>query len=188
MDETVEETEVFEAYSQGPPPPPAGTPGASQTPTQVFAAPQPSAPPQGYPQPNPNVVYVAPDGSVIQPRSAAPPSFPTQPPMGPPQAQQPLGTPGPTAGRQFTVGTTTVGPMNVGLLVWGAVLAVVGLLLVLTSAIGPGAFQALVVILFAAAGIAFLVLAYVLAQSQKPVANSSSSMQPPQGGPDEPQF
>lgn len=55
-------------------------------------------------------------------------------------------------------------PVNVGMLVWGVVLAIGGLLLILVSIAGPNVFPALAVILFAAAGIGFLVMAYVTAQ------------------------
>ena len=68
--------------------------------------------------------------------------------------------------------------MSVGLLVWGAILTIVGLILVFTSIFGGNTFQAIVVILFAAAGIGFLILAYLTSQNRGPVAASARRNQP----------
>lgn len=167
------------------------------TPTEKFT--MPSTQP-GSTQPMPNMqpsptqpmppvqrIFVAPDGSRIAtstmpggaPNYAGPYAAPTNqygPGMAAPQAPY-------SAMPQARYGTATVpeeGPqtMNVGLLVWGAILAIVGLILVFTSIFGGNTFQAIVVILFAAAGIGFLILAYLTSQNRGPVAASARQGQP----------
>lgn len=167
------------------------------TPTEKFT--MPSTQP-GSTQPMPNMqpsptqpmppvqrIFVAPDGSRIA-TSTMPGGAPNYAgPYASPTNQYSSGVAAPQASYsampQARYGTATVpkeGPqtMNVGLLVWGAILAIVGLILVFTSIFGGNTFQAIVVILFAAAGIGFLILAYLTSQNRGPVAASARANQP----------
>lgn len=130
-------------------------------------------------------IYLAPDGSPISPAATngvRPPTTgpaPQRPPTGPSGAPAQPAPPGiwrsssPVDGQtpshlrfapQPYVGPSADPVPNVGLLVWGVVLVIAGLLMLLLSIFGGHAFPTLMVILFAAAGIGFLVMAYVTAQ------------------------
>ena len=93
-----------------------------------------------------------------------------------PQAGQPLtGQPqvgAPQAVQYRCSKGLTEANMDVGLLVWSALLIIVGIILVIVPAVSvPSSvplFQVSVVTLFLAAGIAFLGLAYQLARKGKP--------------------
>ncbi len=118
--------------------------------------------------PTRRTIYVAPDGTRIQgaPAQGAG-SFQAAPGYGAPRpAQQAYGQPAtqpygaPHA--PLPAHADTADPqISVGLLAWGVVLMIFGLLLILAPLFGAGSLQTLIVITFAVAGIAFLVLAYM---------------------------
>ena len=94
--------------------------------------------------------------------------IPTQSPVQNPE-QAPTHTPGQNPTEKKNQGFFTPSPgMNVGLLVWAAVLMVVGLVLVLVPAASIGSFQAVVVTLFLLTGLVFLALAYYLHKEGAP--------------------
>lgn len=125
---------------------------------------------------SPQKIYVAPDGSRIQgglnqgsglyqARPTAPHTY---------RSGSPAGSPGYSSGGGFAPAPSPTVMSNqpqisVGLLAWGVILVIFGILMVFAPIFGAGTMQALIVITFAAAGIAFLVLAYVTSRNARPL-------------------
>ena len=131
---------------------------------------------------SPTKIYVAPDGSRIKGgpgqgsgiHQARPVATPTYGSTSSPRA------PGNSSGSGFggyggvygaapsPITHSVPAQINVGLLAWGVILVIFGTLLVFTPVFGAGTLQTLVVITFAAAGIAFLALAYLTSKNDRP--------------------
>ncbi len=120
----------------------------------------------------PQRIYVAPDGSRIQNRHVPPTAYPLQQGFGGPGVA--ASSPRPYGPLSPAETGSNGSPINVGLLVWGALLVAAGAVLILSPLLGSGSFQGLVVAAFAVIGVAFLVLAYTTSRSAQPRAEVPS--------------
>lgn len=121
---------------------------------------------------SPQKIYVAPDGSRIlgapnqtsglyQARPAPSRAYSTAPTVG-----APMNASGSAYGGSPSM-VTASSQINVGLLAWGVILVIFGVLLVFSPLFGASSLQTLLVITFAIAGIAFLALAYVTSKGDQ---------------------
>ncbi|WP_099333111.1 hypothetical protein [Actinomyces minihominis] len=159
----------------------------TEAPTQFFNnpyGPNPTMPPV-------TKVFVAPDGSRIsmQDLPLGGPRVPTTPtPHGAATTGMPFASPAPSPEAPAPDFSAAAGyyaaplypraepgpaPISVGMLVWGVILMILGLMVVFSPITGAGGFQALIILLFAGAGIAFLVLAYLTSQKKGPFAENT---------------
>lgn len=117
-------------------------------------------------------IYVAPDGTRITGRpnqgSGTYQAHPATPQTGSTPSLRNAWGSGVYETTPSPAGPSTPSQINVGLLAWGVILAIFGTLMLLTPLFGAGALQTLVIITFAAAGIAFLGLAYFTSKNDPP--------------------